>query len=416
MSSIRGTIAVMSAGRRPAAYVTTSLAIIVILVGGGLLIHRSVGNSDHAASHAASAWHIYPNAFSGPTAEPSVIVPDGAGCFLAAGRHNVTGHGTSAALWTTFGDCTRPTNITPRPTGVGDALPSDDNIAIVGGTRTSAGEYILMSRETFYGDAYAYDTSALSGTAAAGFSPVASFTTPDPRSSHVGPSAVVSVGRGFVAVGYADKTPTVWRSPDGHTWASQALPGTVPTVVNLQSGLSIVAGPRGHLVAIGSLAVRDDATAPTAWLSTDSGATWRAATMPTIGGSAEVRGVVYTGHDYVAVGTTGFDPHAPGLVLTSTDGRMWKRDDTAAVSVAGAFRAVTVSAGVVVASALDLNAVDRDGPTCAAAWTRGGDGRWTSASLGCHRVPEVLSALPDGRLVGAAGTTLFVRAAGSAER
>jgi hypothetical protein len=118
---------------------------------------------------------------------------------------------------------------------------------------------------------------------------------------------------------------------------------------------------------------------------------------------------VYIGHDYVAVGTTGFDPHAAGLVLISTDGRMWKRDDAAAASGAGAFQAVTVSTGVVVASAPDLNAVDRGGPTCAVAWTRDGGGRWTSAALGCHRVPEVLSALPDGRVVGAAGTTLFVR-------
>ncbi len=319
------------------------------------------------------------------------------------------GHGISTAFWTTSGDCTRPTNITPRAGGGGDGLPTDDDIAIVAGTRTAAGQYVLMSRDTFHGDAYAYDTSAVSGTPAVGFSQIASFTTPDPRASHAGPSSVVSVCRGFVAVGYTEKTPTVWRSVDGRTWTSRTLPGFVPAVVNLQLSLSIVAGPRGQLVAIGSLAVRDDATAPMAWLSTDSGAIWRAARMPAVGGSAQIRGVVYTGHDYVAVGTTGFDPHAAGLVLTSTGGEAWKRDNAAATSGAGGFQAVTVSTGAVVASAPDLDAVNRDGPTCAVAWTRDGDGRWRSAALGCHRVPEVLSALPDGRVVGAAGTTLFVR-------
>ena len=100
-SSIRETIAVMSVGRRPAAYLTTSLAIIVILVGGALLVHRKVADSSSPTSGRApvgAAWHIYPDAFAGAAAEPSVIVPDGAGCFLAAGRDNVTGHGTSAAL------------------------------------------------------------------------------------------------------------------------------------------------------------------------------------------------------------------------------------------------------------------------------------------------------------------------------
>ena len=128
----------------------------------------------------------------------------------------------------------------------------------------------------------------------------------------------------------------VWTSTDGRTWTRVPhatvfdVGGFIDTTEDPESGgmRDVVAGPDG-LVAVGSVCTsKPVGCEPAAWTSPD-GTSWeRVADVPALSGRLEAIAASDTG--YVAVGDVGCDPShtssppsCAGLVLTSTDGRVW---------------------------------------------------------------------------------------------
>jgi hypothetical protein len=109
-------------------------------------------------------------------------------------------------------------------------------------------------------------------------------------------------------------------------------------------------------------------------------------------------------------------------VLRSADGIHWRRDTSVDLTGARAFDAATVlpvGALLAVASTGTTGPKPRDvrgtpgwsvNTACAAAWIEYG-GAWSREDIGCHGVPEALLLRPDGRVLAARGSYLFVRPA-----
>lgn len=87
-----------------------------------------------------------------------------------------------------------------------------------------------------------------------GWQRVAEFRTSSPRSSHIGPAALVAAGGRYLAVGQRERAAVAWTSPDGTDWAEIALPagdGTTATTVT-----SVAADPEGRLAHWNALFIR----------------------------------------------------------------------------------------------------------------------------------------------------------------
>jgi hypothetical protein len=149
--------------------------------------------------------------------------------------------------------------------------------------------------------------------------------------------AVETTGTRFVAVGsYATSgatqasTAAIWTSQDGTDWSQpQLLPDSPPGVT--PSDISADWSRPSRLVVVGGRDTGDDsarAGEPRAWISIDSGASWRA---EPVGHDVDLTAVVSSvgGDGWLAVGATrtpatdGGDRDA--VVYTSRDGADWQR-------------------------------------------------------------------------------------------
>ena len=385
-----------------------AISVVLVTTGAAWLIRRAEGGS-LAGGGPSGPWRAYPEAFvarGGYLSGPRVLVADPHGCFAGFGQDQGA-LGIGPAYWVAAGDCTHPTNVTRTRPPIGDALPTDDRTSVTAAIPAHGGGFLAVIQHRYFGDAYAYDSVILRGTPTGGWRTVAEFSTDTPRSSHIGPNGLVAVERGYVAVGNREQQPVAWISRDGSSWSEVALP--LPSGSREAYVGSIVAGPDGRLVAVGRHAFRGETAGSAAWLSTDDGATWRLAEMPSVTGSPRLHSVVRTGRRYLALGAVDGNLGSPALVLASADGSRWEVDHAAArAGVPYLGTAVATPDGIVYA----VSAMGRgsDGPDrlCATAW-RLAAGAWTAEPMGCHGLPTSMVALAGGRIAAVYSHTLYLR-------
>ncbi len=166
------------------------------------------------------------------------------------------------------------------------------------------------------------------------------------------PHAVCRGRAGVVVVGVTDAgDPVSWRSPDGRRWDQHHLP---PPAAGNAEVWGVAAHGDGYL-AVGSLLQQQSARVvpdravpgtpdeitftavrrePLVWW-TRNGADWTVQTVDAGVPHAQLIAVTCNGTRLVAVGSTLDDDGVQGdaaLVLTSTDGRRWRRGTLSAVS------------------------------------------------------------------------------------
>lgn len=356
---------------------------------------------------AAGPWRVLPGAFpvrSDWLAGPRVVLPDPNGCFVAFGQDS-TGYGTVPGSWqATADDCTAPVRLgSPPGRPPGDGLPSYDRASVIAATPAHGGGYLLLSRYTYEGDAFAYRTDVLRVDPTGDWSRVGEFATSTPSESRVGPESLVTVDGGYVAVGHRNGVALAWTSPDGRQWSAVELPVPAGTAT---SDLRVTVGPHGRLVALGTAG-----GALIGWRSTDAGRTWQTARMPAVTGTPQVSTIVHSAGRYLAFGGTDGGVRGKALVLVSRDGRRWRVDPTAtAAGVRSVAAAVAMPGRTVLAVTSAGNATEAG--ECALAWraTRAG---WTSEDLGCSGVPTSLAVLADGTVAGVHWSTLYLRSPGA---
>jgi hypothetical protein len=131
-------------------------------------------------------------------------------------------------------------------------------------------------------------------------------------------TAVAAFGRGFVAVGTdaAAVTPRVWTSADGRSWAASPAIATAAGATGAAMS-SVSVGP-DHLVAGGWVDVPGQRRAM-AWVSVDSGQTWRPSIVDGSGPRAQVMSVAAGGPGWVATGIR----DATAAFWLSRDGLAW---------------------------------------------------------------------------------------------
>jgi hypothetical protein len=389
-----------------------AVAVLAVAVGAAVLARDGAVGGRPDRADGAGPWRIVRQAFPVDDAwmgGPQVIVADPAGCFTGFGRD-----GLATAYWVGEGDCTRARVVTPERRPIGDSLPSEDRNAVLAAVPGGGGGYLALTRHTFHGDAYAYETAVLRGDGTPeSWRRVAEFEAgpgEDHLASHVGPNALAVTKDGYVAVGRHNERALAWLSAGGDTWRPVELPteGAERAAVT-----TVAAAPDGRLVAMGTSAAGGQ-YGITTWVSTDGGRAWRRGTVPDLGGDPQIRTLVHDGDRFVALGGAEGDTRGSALVLTSRDGLAWRRDDAAARADARMITAAVVLPGgdlIAVSSTGEERESDEAGGTreCASAWLVTRAGGWTPEDLGCHGVPTSLAVLADGRVAAVHWTTLFLR-------
>jgi hypothetical protein len=208
--------------------------------------------------------------------------------------------------------------------------------------------------------------------------------------------AMAAGGPGLIGSngGYFGLTPFdswVVVSDDGREWTR------IDSPLFTKSELRGFAQFLGRLYAVGSRSADDDinAIAPTAWLSTDGGATWTASELPVSDRfhQSHAGDVATTGRDLVAVGVGYGHDFAAGVVAwTTSDGSTWSYVDLA--SGATATDVATVDAGFIV--------VAED----AGMWTSPDGRAWTALSVPGSFAPSVVGGAGD-EMVAFSGTVLW---------
>ncbi|GIF75033.1 hypothetical protein Asi02nite_45510 [Asanoa siamensis] len=337
-------------------------------------------------------WRVAREAFAVDdrrTGGPRVLLPNSAGCFTGFGAG-----GLSGGYWFASGACT--TIGVVEPAGAGD-----DAVLAVGSEYEGA--YLAVTGHHVLGNRHGTPED---WRQVAGIAPGAG---PGPGDGG-GPVPLTIAGPGYVAVGQRDGRAVAWLSTDGKSWRTVVLPpppGATETHVT-----AVAEAPAAPLVAIGTSTGPNATSQVTAWVSTDDGRSWRPHPVPGLDGAPQVRVLLNDGRRFFALGGTSGDVRAPALVLTSTDGRTWQRDDTAATAGVRMIRAATSLPGgemlAVAGSGEGRNTGDNR--ECASAWlvTRP-SGEWTREDLGCAGVPTVVAGLASGPIVAVHGTTLFLR-------
>lgn len=133
-------------------------------------------------------------------------------------------------------------------------------------------------------------------------------------------TAVVAVGRGFIAVGSdaTSKKPQAWTSTDGRQWALSAEIKRGAAGATAAAMTSVAIGPNGTVVA-GGFADSPGQRLAIAWISRDGGATWDAAVVDGAGARAQVQSVAPGGPGWVATGIR----DAAAAFWLSRDGLAW---------------------------------------------------------------------------------------------
>lgn len=380
------------------------------LLAGGLLfglvgigVWWSAGSEGRLAAATGEGWQAYPGAFPAPhewRSGPTAIIADPVGCFVAFGQIN-TGFNMAPGYWRATADCGTVLAASPSPRPNGDGPPSEDESKLLDAERTPEGDYLAIGRYTFHGDAYAYQGFVTRGDPDRGWRRTVTFSTSTPKASHYGPSGLTRVGDRYVAVGRREGTAVAWTSTYGTTWREIALPiweGDVSA-----AALDVVATPDGRVFALGSR-VSGGSSQPCGWLSQDAGDSWQPVTLP---GTANLTKVVHDGTSFVAVGGANIASGSAAAALTSADGQAWTVDAGIAATGATSVRAVTTLRDGSILAAAGTGQSSGSQP-CGVALRRS-VGEWRTEELGCSGVPDALAELADGRVVGAAGTTLLTR-------
>jgi hypothetical protein len=256
-------MAPLARSRTVAASLAVAIAVVVTVVGGAWLLRRvdPLAATFDAPDHGdrtvpGSPWQVLPGTF--PVEDywlsgPFLILPGTEGCFVAFGQDNI-GTAVLAGYWRSTDGCSGAVGVRPSHRPIGDGLPSYDRSIVLAAVPTGDGGYLAISRRTFEGDLFAYESSALYLDP---YHPdeqervrrLAEFSTDTPKQGHIGPIALVAAETGYVAVGQHDDVAVVWTSADGVSWQEARLPdaglGEAPRVFGL------AAGPDGRLVAVG---------------------------------------------------------------------------------------------------------------------------------------------------------------------
>ncbi|MEV4621396.1 hypothetical protein AB0J74_22145 [Asanoa sp. NPDC049573] len=389
-----------------------AVAVLAVAVGAAWLVRDGAARGRPDRADGVGDWRVVHDAFAVDDdwmGGPQLLVADPDGCYVGFGRD-----GLSTGYWAGEGDCLRSTVVTPQRFTGGDGIGGEDRNSVLSAVPAHGGGYLAITRHTFHGDAYAYETAIVRGDGApGGWRTVAQFDADageDPFASHVGPLALAATEEGYVAVGRHNDRPLAWLSTDGQRWRAVDLP--TPPGARSTGVDAVAAAPDGRLVAVGTSARRDAHYTILSWLSADGGRTWRRGTVPDPGGDPQLPVLVHDGRRFVALGGANGDVRGPALVLTSADGTSWQREETDARMLTSA----TVLPGgtvVAVSSTGETRDTDETGGTreCAAAWLRSPGGSWSREELGCDGVPTSLTPLHDGRVAAVHWTTLFVRRA-----
>lgn len=244
-------------------------------------------------------------------------------------------------------------------------------------------------------------------------------------SDHGMPHSVCKCDGGVLVVGMSTEgDPLGWITDDGSAW----LEHTLAPADRDRAEVWGVTAFEGQFVAVGSTVVRDvrrivadgipwdrnppvtyveQRRSPTVWISSDGGR-WSGRSFADIAGPhADLIAVAGNGERLVAVGRT-FDADGvngtAGLVLTSTDGRSWRRADLgpAADWSEGSFTAVDAGEdGRWYAASVDISG--------AAIWTSSDGLRWSviESSRRTFRGMTLQGLAVDGDRLLAAGTSLI---------
>src|SRR5262249_20396266 len=120
---------------------------------------------------------------------------------------------------------------------------------------------------------------------------------------------------------------------------------------------------------------------------------------------------VFTGAAFLAVGGVDASPTSDGMVLQSSDGMTWTRQQLPAGMHRVATTLATRSGAVVAFAQAGLGAKGaRPDPLCAQAWVLTA-GAWHAEDLGCHGVASTAIELADGRIAAVYWYNLFLRPA-----
>jgi hypothetical protein len=143
-------------------------------------------------------------------------------------------------------------------------------------------------------------------------------------------NAATTAGNRIVAVGHTwgdggggPSTASAWLSDDtGASWRRIALEAFMSAPTSSASDIAV--RDDGTLVAVGSSMEDGSNGIPTAWISTDGGATWRVENM---GANGAATAVAETSRGLVAVGDSRLYNPGPVLSYTSGDGIRWSTTD-----------------------------------------------------------------------------------------
>ena len=124
----------------------------------------------------------------------------------------------------------------------------------------------------------------------------------------------------FVAAGADGSKPAVWTSPNGQQWTLTDLP--LPAGMS-KAALREVASTGTHVVAVGNAETAAGVSTAFAEVSSDDGATWHEAGLPSSGPRSVVTALAASAAGYVAVGQSGQSSTPAAVVWTSPDGMTW---------------------------------------------------------------------------------------------
>ncbi|MBC3839340.1 hypothetical protein GXW82_01365 [Streptacidiphilus sp. 4-A2] len=211
--------------------------------------------------------------------------------------------------------------------------------------------------------------------------------------------------------------PLLWVSDDvGATVRRVALP--VPSGPDAHTAVGALAANGNSVVALAASASNAYTNAPVGqlaiWYSTDAGSRW---TVDSVGGlpaGAVMTGVIRLRNSWLAYGSIVHygSPDRP-LVLTSTDGRSWQRNDGPGMGLGDLVAATVDQAGqpvLVGSQVLPKQQANTLSTYCGAVWV--GDGKaadWKRGALSCDTAPPTAAAtLPDGRVIVAGNRDLWL--------
>lgn len=355
----------------------------------------------HVDPNHSPQWTIYKDAFKVSDSwlsGPDQLIPTGDGCFLGVGSVRAL-TGPVPAIWIASGDCKAPK--LDRPGGKDPLLQG--NAAGLGSAVITADGTLVALGQTAAGKPATYQSFVVKGKPGAWWPPVNWFQTlGNVTGDVVGPDVLIArPGGGFVAVGESGQELFAWSSDDGVAWTRSPIPNDIKDV----QISSAVAGPDGTIAVVGWKTKETTIyqSQALAWYSTDRGATWQSATVPTEAG-ARPTALVHDGKRFAALGMLLNDGlPSTAWAMTSTDGVTWQRDPQLEPFVVKSFwTATALSDGRIAAIGVTHT------PDCSSVFILGGTSLGEE-HLGCNGIPDMLVQLKGGGLAATMTQHLWLR-------